>query len=95
MHKLEKSAAAWALTAWRLEDGAAVYRTAQGWSTRFPDAAVLRSRAEADAALSGAAADVEARRIVNPYLFEVAGPAGAPLPASARERLRAGLSSVA
>lgn len=94
MQKLEKTAAAWALTAWRLQDGLAVYRSVGGWSAHFGDAAVFRSRAEADTALAASGVDIEEGHIVNPYLLEVANEGGGPFPATVRERLRAFISSV-
>jgi hypothetical protein len=90
MQKLEKSAQAWAITAWRLRDGEVVFRRADGsWAERFAEAEVLLAKDAADAALAGSAADVKARVVVNPYLFEVAEEDGHAAPKSVRERIRA------
>ncbi len=90
MQKLEKTAESWALTAWRLDDGEAVYWSPLGWSDRFSEAEVFFEREAADAALVRAqTADVGRRIIVAPYLFEVLDAQGGRIPASVRERIRA------
>lgn len=90
MQKLEKTAQAWAVTAWRLKDGEVVYRRADGsWAESFDDTEVLLSKPTADAALAAANEDVKKRIIVGAYLFEVAEKGGHAVPASVRERIRA------
>lgn len=76
------------LTANRLRDGEVVYADAAGgWTTCFAGARVITDPSEADAALARAGADVAARLILDPYLFDVS--AGTGTPASVRERIRA------
>jgi len=90
MQKLEKNAKAWAVTAWRLAGGDVVYQRADGgWAESFDDAAVFYAKPEADAGLARANKDVEARLVVNAYLFEVAEQEGVAVPASVREKIRA------
>ena len=90
MQKLEKSAQAWAVTAWRLRDGEVVFRRADGsWAESFEDTEVLLSKTAADAALVKAAEDVTARIVVGAYLFEVGEEDGRPVPKSVREKIRA------
>ena len=73
MQKLEKSAQAWAVTAWRLRDGEVVFRAADGeWVEDFGKAEVLLAKDGANAALAQAEEDVKARVVINAYLFEVA-----------------------
>ena len=90
MQKLEKSAQAWAVTAWRLKDGEVVYRREDGsWGEGFEDSEVLLSKPAADGALAEANEHVKARIVVGAYLFEVVEEAGHPVPASVREKIRA------
>jgi Protein of unknown function (DUF2849) len=90
MQKLEKSARAWAVTAWRLRDGEVVYRRADGgWAEGFGDGEVLHDKPAADAALARAQDDERARIVVGAYLFEVAEDGGYAVPASVREKIRA------
>jgi len=59
------------LTANRLRDGDVVYWRDGAWVEAFADAQIFEAKADADATLLRAAADVKARRVVNPYLFPV------------------------
>jgi Protein of unknown function (DUF2849) len=78
------------ITANRLLDGAVVYLTdGNDWSERFTDGAVWNDKDSADAALKASEEAVKARLVVGPYLFDVAVTDQGPLPASARERIRA------
>ena len=78
------------LTANRLSDGVVVYAgPADRWVERLGEAAILVGAAEADARLAAAAADVTARLIIEPYLFD-ASPAPEGLrPVKVREVIRA------
>ena len=77
------------VTANRLTDGRVVFRTAEGrWSETLAVAAVLDPAAAAQA-VTAAAADVAARRIVEPYAVDVTVAATGPLPKAMRERIRA------
>src|SRR5262245_32991140 len=90
MQKLEKTAQAWAVTAWRLRDGEVVYRGTDGaWAESFATAEVLTSKLVADAALAKANEDVAAQIVVAAYLFEVVEDEGQTVPASVREKIRA------
>jgi hypothetical protein len=60
-----------ALTANRLRDGEVVYWRDGAWDETFVTAEVFDAKADADAALLRAAADVKAQMVVNPYLFPV------------------------
>jgi hypothetical protein len=75
------------ITANRVRDGAAVWRTAGGgWSVDVADAAVLDT---AEAELDAAKADIAARLVTDVYAVEVEpGPDG-PVPVRLRERIRA------
>lgn len=77
------------LTAWRLDDGEAVYRGAGGWVRSLADATPFADMAAATAALAEAEADVAARVIVGPYLFDAAVEDASIRPLSARELIRA------
>ncbi|HRE61119.1 MAG TPA: DUF2849 domain-containing protein [Micropepsaceae bacterium] len=77
------------LTAWRLDDGEAVYRGAGGWVRALEDATPFTGIEAAKAALEAAEADVAARVIVGPYLFDAAVERGVIRPLSARELIRA------
>lgn len=89
MKKLEKTAAAWALTAHRLTDGVVVYRDAAGnWAPRVENAVVYLTKDEAEAAVKAAEADVAKQTIIAPYLIEVAPQGAAAAPVSVREQIR-------
>lgn len=66
--------------------GDVVYWTGEGWSRDIRDAEVVRDAAAAEQL---SAAEVAARRVVEPYLVDVEDTAGGPLPVRARERVRA------
>ena len=77
------------VTANRTRDGAVVYRTsAQNWSTRIADAAIVRTVDEARALLADAAADGVVS--IGPYIapVEITGD-GKVAPGNLRERIRA------
>jgi hypothetical protein len=59
------------LTANRLRDGDVVYWREGAWVEAFAEAQTFDAKADADAALLRASADVKARLVVNPYLFPV------------------------
>jgi sulfite reductase (NADPH) hemoprotein beta-component len=59
------------------------------WSEHFDEAAVADGEEEEKRLLAIAAADVEARRVVGPYSFEVTLGEAGPQPISQRERIRA------
>lgn len=77
------------LTAWRLDDGEAVYWGAGGWVRALDGASPYADMASANAALAAAEADVAARVIVGPYLFDAAVDGATIRPLSARELIRA------
>ena len=77
------------LTAWRLGDGEAVYRGTQGWVENLADARAIAKPEDAEAELASAEADVAARLVVGPYLFEVETFGGTVQALSAREIIRA------
>jgi hypothetical protein len=73
-----------------LGDGAVVYRTADGrWSARLGDAEDVADEAEAEELMAKTAADVAARRVVEPYAMAVERAASGLTPLSQRERIRA------
>jgi hypothetical protein len=76
------------VTANRLADGAVVFRTAAGWSTRLAEAEVHADVA-APAALKAGEGDVARHVVVGAYLVEVACGAEGPVPVELRERIRA------
>ncbi|MDX5359921.1 MAG: DUF2849 domain-containing protein [Alphaproteobacteria bacterium] len=76
------------LTAQRLRDGRAVFRTPAGtWSEAMGEAAVFADKDAAREAHAVAEADVAANRIVDLYLVDL-GPDGV-TPVRLRERIRA------
>lgn len=76
------------ITASRTDDGAPVYRAADGaWSLAIADARVFAGKAEAEDEL--AVAQAEERQVCDPYHMKVAPADGPPVPVSARERIRA------
>lgn len=77
------------LTANDLLEGDVVFLADGGWSRNHRLARIARTPEEAKALEAVGAAEKAARRIVDPYLVEVAIDAdGAPLPVRYRERLR-------
>jgi predicted NAD/FAD-binding protein len=74
------------VTANRLSDGAVVWRTAQGWSTRLQDAVVVTTAPEAAALLKAASPDGVA--VVEPYVAPVAIEDETVKPGNLRERIR-------
>ena len=79
-----------AVTSNRLLDGEPVYLTAaHAWSVAVGDAAIADGREAGEALMQAAARDVDARLVVNPYLFNVDASAGVAVPVSVRERIRA------
>jgi uncharacterized protein DUF2849 len=82
------------LTANRLALGEVVYwNGAKGWVNRLREAEVLPSE-KAEAILKQAAASVERREVVAPYLFDVRVKDGEPIPVKTREAIRAAGPSV-
>jgi hypothetical protein len=79
-----------AMTANRLREGDVVYLTDTGqWSTHLNESRVSNDAAAQQEMLAQAEADVAARRIVAPYLMEVAEIDGILQPLSTRETIRA------
>ena len=78
------------LTANRLLEGDVVYLTAAGdWSTVLTEAVVIEGAEEESRRLAQADEAVAARRVVGPYLMQVAAQGGVPQPLSQREHIRA------
>lgn len=78
------------VTANRLRDGRVVFRDAAGgWVEAIADAALLAPDAAATA-VAASAADVAARRIVDPYAIDVVTTPEGVTPKTTRERIRAG-----
>lgn len=78
------------LTANRLQDGAVAYRTSAGeWVADIGAGELAHDSESADRLAAAGAADVAARRVVAPYLVEVALINGGVSPTSHRERIRA------
>lgn len=78
------------VTANRLIDGAVVYLAADGtWSERFADAAVAADEAAAKALVATGETAVAAQLVVGLYRAEVGLEQGRPVPADAKERIRA------
>ena len=77
------------LTANRLREGEVVYWRGGQWVARLPEADIFADAAAAAGALASAQKDVEARLVVNPYLFAVKTEGGAVRPVEEREVIRA------
>ena len=77
------------LTANRLRDGDVLYRKGDGWTLILADGNVYRQKAEADAALADAQAELVRNEFVAPYLFEVREVNGQIRPVKEREIIRA------
>jgi hypothetical protein len=82
------------LTANGLRDGEVVYWAQGQWVMALDKAEVFKDDATAKAALKAAAASVEDRTVVNPYLFDVRVEAGVLRPVKEREIIRAAGPSV-
>ena len=76
-----------ALTASDLRDGEVVFWARGRWVRRFAEAELFEARETGEAALAEAKA--QATVVVAPYLIEVVGEDGGPVPTSYRERVRA------
>lgn len=88
--KTPKAPALKAVTANRLREGDVVYLTDSGlWSSWLNQAAVSDDTAVQEALLQQAEADVAARKVVAPYLIELAEVDGILRPFSTREIIRA------
>ncbi len=78
------------VTANRLREGDVVYLTESGlWSTWLNQAAASRDEAAEQELLQRAEADVEAGKIIGPYLIELIEVDGLLQPLSTRESIRA------
>lgn len=78
------------LTANRLVDGEVVYLAAgDAWVERLPDARLLQSKTEGEAALKVGEAAERDRKVVHAYLFDVVTKDGAVKPVKMREIIRA------
>ena len=81
--------AAQVLTANRLHDGAVVYLSAEGdWAQDIGRAAVAEEESAAAALAAAGERAVAERRVVTPYLIEVAATSDGLKPCRYRERLR-------
>lgn len=90
MKRAAKGHALQVATANALTSGSVVFRTADGgWSLDIADAFVAESTGASDELLAGAANDVAADIIVEPYLVAVDRTDAAPRPLLLRERIRA------
>ena len=79
------------ITANRLIDGRVVFFTAgNGWDVDVAHARVHADQSTVDADLVLANADVDARKVVEPYAIVVEVVDGRPVPKTLRERIRAG-----
>jgi hypothetical protein len=78
------------ITANRLIDGLVVF-IAEGpsWVTDIVKAAVFEDGAKLDEAMAFGAAEVAARKIVDPYTIDIIIEDGRPVPERLRERIRA------
>ncbi|MEG9861717.1 MAG: DUF2849 domain-containing protein [Parvularculales bacterium] len=77
------------VTANRLRDGEVVYLTSEGtWTEVLEEGAVSKGRDEGEALLARAMPSVEAREVVEPYLFAVVEQNGCFVPVSVREQIR-------
>ncbi len=78
------------VTANRLSDGVVVYlATDHEWSERINDSAVACDKAAAEQLLAEAEVAVTERRVVAPYLIDVAATLEGLVPRAYRERIRA------
>lgn len=78
------------LTANRLVDGEVVYLAdGDAWVERLPQARLLQSKAEGEAALKIGVAAEDDRKVVHAYLFDVTTNDGAVKPVKMREVIRA------
>jgi hypothetical protein len=77
------------LTANRLREGDVVYWQNASWVARLDEADVFETKDAAQAALTAAQADIAARLVVNPYLFDVRRDAHGLHPVKERELIRA------
>jgi len=77
------------LTANRLRDGDVLYRKGDGWTLILAEGTVYREKAQADAALADAQAELVRNEFVAPYLFEVREVNGQIRPVKEREIIRA------
>lgn len=78
-----------AITASRLTDGIAVWRTAEGtWAEGIAEAAVF-AKADVAAALDAARADTAGPQVVDIYPLDVRVTDGRPEPVHVRERMKA------
>jgi hypothetical protein len=83
-------AAAKAVTANRLRDGAVVFRRADGsWGLRVEEAATAAAEADALLLLASAEQDAAAALVVAPYLIDIELAGGQVAPTLYRERIRA------
>lgn len=90
MKRAAKGHALQVATANALTSGSVVFRTADGdWSVDIADAIVAESTEAGDDLLAGAANDVAADLIVEPYLIDIDRVDGALRPLLLRERIRA------
>jgi Protein of unknown function (DUF2849) len=82
-----------AITANLVREGTVVYlretATGRDWPADIAQASLYDDKTAAEAALARAEADVAANRVVGTYHFEVETAGGAPVPVTARERIRA------
>lgn len=88
--KSDKTLPPQVLTANQLFDGDVVYWGQDGtWTSTLENAFVFEAGAGIEAALARAEADVEASKILDPYMFAVSTGEGVIRPSSVREMIRA------
>ncbi|MHB8286745.1 MAG: DUF2849 domain-containing protein [Caulobacteraceae bacterium] len=76
-----------AITASTLSEGDVVFWTNDAWVERFADAQLFEDKAELDAAV--AAAQAQVTTVIDAYPIDVVMDEGLPVPTSYRERVRA------
>lgn len=78
------------VTANRLRDGLVVFLAAEAtWSEHIEDSLVAAEASQGEAMMEEAARAVAARRVIDPYLIDVAQKDGAIVPVRFREVIRA------
>ncbi len=78
------------VTANRLQDGLVVYLAAAAtWSERVEDSLIAAEASQGEELMAEAARAVAARRVIDPYLIDVAHKDGAIVPVRFREVIRA------
>jgi hypothetical protein len=89
MQRAAKGLSLQTVSASEIGSGAAVFITAEGWTTNFAAALIVANADEAAALLARAQADVASDLIIDPYLIDLKDTPDGPVPALLRERIRA------